>query len=220
MESKKRLVMPGLSAFFLTALPILTSSAIGFWMIQNESLIRSFGIVGWSIVCIVCALGCATALIPPTLLAFGFGYFLGWQAIVPLVLLNLTAIVVIYGIVQQLDRESLLRYLIRFPKVALFLNRVHANELRFVFFTKLSPVMPFALTNLVFSLMGLRFKNIIWGGFLGMIPRTILAVWVGKEAEQLSRLVENPNENWVNRLIIIGLVVISVLGIIRVIVKR
>lgn len=220
MKSRKRLLMPSLSAFFLTILPFLTSSAVGVWMVQNESFIRSFGVKEWVVVCVLCAIACAFALIPPTLLAFGFGYFLGLGGIVLLILLNLTAIALVYAIVSQLDRVSLLQYFSRFPRVALFLNRIHADEVRFVFFTKLSPVLPFALTNLVFSLMGLRFKNIILGGFLGMVPRTVLAVWVGMEAEQISKLIQNPNESWVSRIVIVVLVTVSVVGLLRFLIRK
>jgi len=220
MKPQKKLLMPSLSAFFLTILPFLTSSVVGIWMIQNEPLIKSFGIKEWSIVCIVCALACALALIPPTLLAFGFGYFLGWQAVIPLILLNLAAISIVYFIVNQLDKVSLLNYISHFPRVSTFLNRIHANEIRFVFFTKLSPVLPFALTNLIFSLMGIRFKNVILGGFLGMIPRTVLAVWVGKEAQEISRLIQNPNESLTSKIVIIILVILSVGGLLRILVKK
>ena len=79
---------------------------------------------------------------------------------------------------------------------------------------------PFALTNLVFSLMGIRFKNVILGGFLGMIPRTVLAVWVGKEAQQISRLIQNPNESLTSRIVIIVLVILSVGGLLRILVKK
>lgn len=212
--------MPSLSAFFLTILPFLTSSVIGVWMIQNEGLIKSFGIKEWTVVCLVCAIACALALIPPTLLAFGFGYFLGWKAVIPLILLNLTAISIVYSIVNQLNKVSLINYLSRFPRIASFLKRIHDDEIRFVFFTKLSPVLPFALTNLVFSLMGIRFKNVILGGFLGMIPRTVLAVWVGKEAQQISRLIQNPNESLTSRIVIIVLVILSVGGLLRILVKK
>lgn len=220
MKLQKQLLMPSLSAFFLTILPFLTSSVVGLWMIQNESFIKNFGIKEWGIVCILCVAACAFAFIPPTLLAFGFGYFLGWWAIIPLILLNLTAIALVNVIVSQLDRASLLQYLAQLPRVASFLRRIHGDELRFVFFTKLSPVLPFALTNLVFSLMDLKFRNIIFGGFLGMIPRTVLAVWVGKEAEHISHLIQNPNENVVSRIILLVLVIVSVVGLIRLSVRK
>ncbi len=211
--------MPSLSAFFLTILPFLTSSLVGAWIIQNENLIANFHIYEWVLVCIGCALACAVALIPPTLLAFGFGYFLGWKAIVPLVLLNLMAIGLVYIFVRQLDTDVLLEKVKQYPKVAKVLNRVHKDEFTFVFFTKLSPVLPFALTNLVFALMKVKFKNIMLGGFLGMIPRTVLAVWVGLEAQEIRQLIENPNQNATNKLWVIALVVVSVVGLLRLFVK-
>ncbi|AEI47859.1 TVP38/TMEM64 family protein [Runella slithyformis] len=220
MSTKKTPLLPSLSAFFLTILPFITSSILGAWIIQNETLIQNFNIGDWAIVCIVCALACALALIPPTLLAFAFGYFLGWWALGPLILLNLMAIALVYEITKRLDGETLLRYLSQFPRVNALLNRIQKDELSFVFFTKLSPVLPFALTNLVFSLLKIRFSNVILGGFLGMIPRTALAVWVGMEAKELRQLIENPNESSASRVVVIVLVIVSVVGLTRVLVKR
>lgn len=220
MSTKKAPLLPSLSAFFLTILPFITSSLLGAWIIRNEPFIENFSVGDWAMVCIVCALACALALIPPTLLAFAFGYFLGWWAVGPLILLNLTAIALVYEITKRLDGETLLRYLSQFPRVNALLNRIQKDELSFVFFTKLSPVVPFALTNLVFSLLKIRFANVILGGFLGMIPRTALAVWVGLEAKGLRQLIENPNESSVSRVVVIVLVIVSVIGITRVLVKR
>lgn len=219
MSTQKTPLLPSLSAFFLTVLPFITSSILGAWIIRNEALIERFNLQDWAIVCVVCALACALALIPPTLLAFAFGYFLGWWGLVPLILLNLAAIALVYEITKRLNGEVLLRYLSHFPRVVSMLNRIQKDELQFVFFTKLSPVVPFALTNLIFSLLKIRFSNVILGGFLGMIPRTALAVWVGLEAKGLRQLIENPNENITSRVVVIILVIVSVIGLTRVFVK-
>ena len=218
--SNKSPLLPSLSAFFLTVLPFITSSIVGAWIIGNEALLESFGVGEWAVVCIGCALACALALIPPTLLAFGFGYFLGWWALGPLILLNLTAIALVYGIAKRLNGEAMLQYLSHFPRASTLLNRIQKDELQFVFFTKLSPVVPFALTNLIFALLKIRFSNVILGGFLGMIPRTALAVWVGLQAKGLRQLIENPNENIVGRIVVIVLVVVSVVGLTRFLIKR
>ena len=53
-----------------------------------------------------------------------------------------------------------------------------------------------------------------------MIPRTVLAVWVGKEAEHISHLIQNPNENVVSRIILLVLVIVSVVGLIRLSVRK
>ncbi|WP_428653286.1 TVP38/TMEM64 family protein [Runella sp.] len=220
MSTQKKPLLPSLSAFFLTVFPFITSSFLGAWIIRNEALIDRFTLQDWAIVCVVSALACALALLPPALLAFAFGYFLGWWALGPLILLNMTAIAIIYWITKRLNGEALLQYLSHFPRAVSLLNRIQKNELQFVFFTKLSPAVPFALTNLIFSLLKIRFSNVILGGFLGMVPRTALTVWVGLEAKGLRQLIENPNESIVSRVVIIVLVIVSVIGLTRFFVKQ
>ena len=60
---------------------------------------------------------------------------------------------------------------------------------------------------------GARFKQILAGGTLGMIPRTILAVWAGKEAQDITYLLAHPNEGLWTKVVLITLIVISTLGI-------
>jgi hypothetical protein len=47
-----------------------------------------------------------------------------------------------------------------------------------------------------------------------------LAVWVGMEAKQISQLIQNPNENVVSRIILLVLVIVSVVGLIRLLVRK
>ena len=60
---------------------------------------------------------------------------------------------------------------------------------------------------------GARFKQVLTGGTLGMIPRTMLAVWAGKEAQDIRYLLEHPNEGLTTKIILIVLIVISTVGI-------
>ncbi|TAH11329.1 MAG: hypothetical protein EAZ14_06745, partial [Runella slithyformis] len=61
---------------------------------------------------------------------------------------------------------------------------------------------------------------VLLGGFCGMIPRTFLAVWVGKEAREIRQLLDNPNESIGSRVVIVVLVAFSVWGLFRVLSKR
>jgi uncharacterized membrane protein YdjX (TVP38/TMEM64 family) len=213
MKINKYLFMPSFSAFFLTILPLFTSSVLAAWLIQNETLVRNFAFSDWLWVCAVCTVGCAVALIPPTLLALMFGYFWGWMGFIPLLLINLTAISVVYWIANSFGSERLKTYLLQFPRVKAVIQQMERDERKFVFFTKLSPVLPFALTNLLFAFLQLRLRNVLLGGTLGMIPRTALAVWVGVEAQQIGALIQNPNGNWQNQAIIVSLTLLSVWGL-------
>ncbi len=204
----------------MTILPLLFSSYITYLAVTHESTLRSFTPVDWALITLLCCLTSTIALTPPTLLALVFGYFLGWQAILPLFVLNMVAILLVNLLVRWVDKNQLLGYLEQNPKVQSVLERVRRQELKFIFFTKLSPVLPFAVTNLVFALSGAKLKNILIGGFLGMVPRTVLAVITGSQAREIRTLLEHPNQaGWV-QISIIVLLLASFAGVISVFTRR
>ncbi|MCY1370615.1 SNARE associated Golgi protein [compost metagenome] len=141
------------------------------------------------------------------------GYFLGWTALPLLILINMLAIVLIYGLSRWLNLSWIENWLRNDPKRSTVLNRIKSEELKIIFFTKLSPLFPFAVTNLIFAASGAAFRNIVLGGFLGMIPRTVLAVYAGTQARGLQELVENPEGSSVSQWLISGLVLASLAGL-------
>lgn len=204
----------------MTILPLLFSSYITYYAVAHEATFRQFTGWAWALVTLLCCLTSTIALTPPTLLALVFGYFLGWSAIIPLFVLNMVAILLVNLLVRWVDQNRLLGYLEQNPKVQTVLERIRKQELKFIFFTKLSPVLPFAVTNLVFALSGARLKNILLGGFLGMVPRTVLAVATGSQAREIRTLLEHPNQaNWV-QIAIVVLLIASVAGLISVFTRR
>ncbi len=201
----------------MTIAPLLTSSFITYQVLVNEPVLAQFTAGQWAIITLVCVFTSALALTPPTFLALVFGYFLGWNALLPLFALNMAAILFVNVGVRWFDQDRLRHYLEQNPKVGQVLSRIQEQELRFIFFTKLSPVLPFAVTNLVFALSGAWLRNVLLGGFLGMVPRTALAVWAGSQARELRTLLNQPNAGGWTQWIIIVLVVVSVVGLWRVI---
>lgn len=147
------------------------------------------------------------------MLALIFGYFLGWQAILPLLIINLGGILFINLLVRWIDHDRFLKFLRQNPKAQSVLDRILHKELEVIFFAKLSPILPFGLTNLLFALSGAQLKNILLGGFLGMMPRTLLAIWSGHEAREIRTLLANPNQNTWTQIIVIALIVVSIAGL-------
>lgn len=204
----------------MTILPLLFSSYVTFYAIAHETTLQQFTGWQWALATAVCCLTSTVALTPPTLLALVFGYFLGWNALLPLFALNMVAILLVNGLVQRIDQNRLLNYVEQNPKVQSVLERIRRQELKFIFFTKLSPVLPFAVTNLVFALSGARLRTILLGGFLGMVPRTVLAVATGGQAREIRTLLENPNQaNWVQVAVVL-LLIASIAGLISIFTRR
>lgn len=135
-------------------------------------------------------------------------------------MMNMVAIFLVNSITKRIDGDKFINYLSDNKKVSSILENIRKEELKFIFFTKLSPVLPFALTNFVFALSGAKLKNILIGGFFGMIPRTLLAVWTGSQAKEIRKLLENPNEGNLQKILVILLLIVSVGGILYYILPR
>ncbi len=203
----------------MTLAPLLTSSFITYQVLVNEPVLAQFTTLQWAIITLVCVFTSALALTPPTFLALVFGYFLGWNSLLPLFALNMAAIVFVNVGVHWLDKDRLRHHLEQNPKVRQVLANIQQQELRFIFFTKLSPVLPFAVTNLVFALSGAQLRNVLLGGFLGMVPRTALAVWAGSQTRELRALLNQPNAVGWTQWAIAALVVVSVAGLWKILKK-
>jgi uncharacterized membrane protein YdjX (TVP38/TMEM64 family) len=197
----------------MTVAPLLFSSALTYYTVVNETRISGFTAWEWVAVTVGCCLTSAIALTPPTFLALVFGYFLGWQALAPLFALNMGAILLVNALIIKIDGQRVLNVITTNKSVTTVLENIRQRELAVIFFTKLSPVLPFAVTNLVFALSGAKLRNILLGGTLGMIPRTVLAVWTGSQAREIRTLLENPNEGSWTQITIIALILVSVVGL-------
>lgn len=213
-SSPKKLSLPVVISILLTLVPLVTTSIATAWAVSHETELRGWPFEWWVVATIILTLASSVALTPPTFLALVYGYFLGWTAVPLLFGLNLGAIAIIYAVATFLHASSIRHYLVQvYPQVNGLLRRFYQNELRLIFFAKLSPVLPFAITNLFFAMAGARFKQVIAGGTLGMIPRTLLAVWAGREARDIRYLLEHPNEGLATKIVLILLIIVSTVGI-------
>ncbi|GAB3707032.1 hypothetical protein GCM10027592_40800 [Spirosoma flavus] len=203
---------PAIAGIVLSITPVVFTSVLTYYSIVYENVIAQFTTWQWAGITLLCAITSA-GLTPPTMLALIFGYFLGWQAVLPMFVVNFGGILFINGLVRWLDHDSVLAFIQRNPKAQSVLDRILNNELEVIFFAKLSPILPFGLTNLLFALSGAKLKNILLGGFLGMTPRTILAIWTGHEAREIRTLLENPNQGSSTQIIVIALVIVSIAGL-------
>ena len=214
----QKITGPALAGVVLSVLPIVFTSVLTYYAILHEPYIQTLTSWQWAGLTVVCAITSA-GLTPPTILALIFGYFLGWQAILPLFVINFGGILFINLIVRWLDHDRFLRFLRRNPKAQAVLDRILDKELSVIFFAKLSPILPFGLTNLLFALSGAKLKNILLGGFLGMTPRTLLAIWSGREAREIRTLLNNPNQSIWGQVIVATLILVSIGGLWQVLKK-
>jgi uncharacterized membrane protein YdjX (TVP38/TMEM64 family) len=119
---------------------------------------------------------------------------------------------------KRLASENLLSTIERKPKLQA-IHRALLTEstwktLLIVTLIRLSPAMPFAVTNFLVSASGISFKIFLIGTILGMLPRTSAVVFVGSSLSELN--FSQPQELWVFVLGIVAtlmtIIVISVIS--------
>lgn len=208
-----------LSFLAFTLMPLFSTSVLSYFLVKNQDLIHSMGYLEWFLLSILLTISSSIALSPPTFLAVVFGYFLGFQALPFLLFINFGAISLVYLLYKYLDFRWVDSYLNHHQKVQNLLQNIRKDELKIIFFAKLSPVLPFALTNLTFAVSGASIRHIVLGGFMGMLPRTLLAIYTGSQAREISEIINNPTGDITAQLIVFGLVLVSVFGLIFVMKK-
>ena len=202
-----------LYTFFLGLVPLLVSSSVSYWVITHEQEIQYFTFQNWVIVFIIACFTMAFALTPTTFVALLSGYFLAWQAFIPVAITYWVASFLGFKTAQMIDGGRFLQILSEKPKVKQVLENLQKDEFNIILLARLSPVLPFAVTNVLFSFSGTKLRNFLTAGFLGMLPRTILSIWIGTQAQEIKKLIEHPSEGNLTQFLILGLIGGSIFGL-------
>jgi uncharacterized membrane protein YdjX (TVP38/TMEM64 family) len=75
------------------------------------------------------------------------------------------------------------------PKFRAIDQAVAENGFKIVLLTRLSPVFPYTPLNYAFGLTKVRFRDYLVASWLGMLPGTVLYVYLGSTARELADLI-------------------------------
>lgn len=165
---------------------------------------------------LIATLAMGSALMPTTLIAILSGFLFGWISFPALVLAYSLASILGYKLGTALDENSLDILLIKYPKTKKLLLDKEDKMNELIFFLRLSPVIPFALSNLLLALIRANLKKVVGVGLLGMLPRTTMAFVTGYMAHSLVQAVSD-NTSIYQIAGIIALFLISIWGLYRVV---
>lgn len=194
-------------------MPLSFSSGLSLLVFDNLSRIENFNLVEWATVYAIISLTMTLALTPTTVIALVSGYFLGIYAVIPVVISYSLASIAGFYLSKPLGSNFQDVIHSSYPKIDSFIHRMSdKSPVSFVFFSRISPILPFAVMNIVLPFIGIRFKPFFWGGMIGMLPRTLLAIITGKLAKDLFSIVQNPSSEIYMQVGFGVLLVASVLG--------
>ena len=93
------------------------------------------------------------------------------------------------------------------PKFRALDQAVADQGFKIVFLTRLSPAFPFNLLNYTYGLTKVRFRDYVIASWIGMLPGTIMYVYLGRAAGNLAQVIGGQTEDNVGKqvLFVVGL---------------
>lgn len=203
---------------WMALVPLTVSSVISFYAINYEPFVRSFESPTWLLLLLASCFTMGFALTPTTFIALLSGFFLGWEAAPYVVLAYTAASLIGYHLTHFIDNGTFLQTIKQLPgkkssQIEQFFKGLQGNQFGIIVMARISPVLPFAIMNVVLPVAGVNLKNFLIAGTLGMLPRTLFFIWVGSQAQELKTLIEEGNTDITSQLVFAILLAISLIGL-------
>jgi len=212
MPFSRKMIIEFLYLVWMGALPLISSSVLGYYAISNPDFFQSLQgidlLVFWFLAIFIMGL----AFSPTTFFALFTGYIWGLHGIIPLIIAYSIASLLGFFVAKLLKGDAILSFIKSKFKTASFLDHVQSNSFSWVFLARLSPVFPFAITNAIMAFLGVSAQKFFIAGTLGMLPRTLLAVWTGMQVKSIENLWNNPTIAHWQDFVSLALLVLSGAG--------
>lgn len=171
---------------WFTAGPLLLGSLATAHLVQHGAA----ALPAWPLLALasVCLLG--LGLLPTTLVALLGGYLAGMPSLAFTVGTYLPAAMLGYVIGKAVRPPGLVAWLERRPKFEQVRQRLTRGGWQTVFWFRLSPALPFGISNLVLAWAGISLRALLVGSLPGMLPRTALATYAGMQAHSLQQALQ------------------------------
>lgn len=192
-------------AFVTAFLPMIGSAMLlsvayplGYWLRENWEVGSGLFLLG------VVAF-CGLALLPTNVLGILSGWSFGFEfGILVLASGIVCAATMSFLIHSRIVGNKLPELFSKHPRAQAVYNSLVRHDNRrttlIIFLLRLSPAMPFALTNFLMASARVPVKSFVLGTFFGMLPRSSAVVFVGAGLSELS--FTDPQETW---LIVFGI---------------
>ena len=131
----------------------------------------------------------AVLFVPGSLLTLGAGFVFGLAKGTVIVSLGSTAgAAAAFIVARSLAHNWVARRMASRPNLAAIGRAVETEGFKIVLLARLSPVLPFNLLNYAFGLTAMPFRKYVLASWIGMLPGTVMYVYLGSAAKSLATL--------------------------------
>jgi uncharacterized membrane protein YdjX (TVP38/TMEM64 family) len=158
------------------------------WTADLFGWLREAGLLGVLVYAAVFTVA-AICLVPGSIMTVGAGvaYGLVWGTIVASTASALAATAA-FLVARTIARRRVARWARSDARLAALDAAIADHGLKLVILVRLSPLVPFNVLNYALGVTRVRLRDYALGSFLGMLPVTVLYVYVGSLAGQLASL--------------------------------
>ena len=149
------------------------------WLRNFNDWVGQMGVVGIFIFIIVYAV--ATVLLAPgSVLTIGAGFAFGlWKGFVAVSAGSTLGAALAFLVARFIARDKIEAIAQRNEKFRRIDNAIGKQGAKLILLLRLSPVIPFNLSNYFYGLTGVRFWPYVLASWIGMMPGTFLYVYIG-----------------------------------------
>jgi uncharacterized membrane protein YdjX (TVP38/TMEM64 family) len=191
---------------WVSIVPLLGSLLLSIQYQQLEQLTVT-GVWEQVLLTLTLALLVGLAFLPTTFTALASGFFWGWSVFPHLVIAYLLANVLGYSLGKWLNADFRTILYARQPSLKKEIEKRIEHPAGLVFFVRISPMIPFAISNFLFASLGIPLSKIIRFGLPGMLPRTLLAFASGRTASSFldaQSSLKDPHDWLILGLLLVG----------------
>jgi uncharacterized membrane protein YdjX (TVP38/TMEM64 family) len=131
------------------------------------------------------------AILPTTFTALLSGFVLGWMGLFDILVAYTIANVIGYSLGKAINADFLEVLTLKSPNLQSEINQRKGNLGKLIFFIRISPIIPFAISNFLFASLQIPLRKVLLYGVPGMLPRTALAFLAGILANDFLNAREN-----------------------------
>lgn len=185
---KRALRAVGLAALAGAGALAVATLPLGDWALFIVNWVRGAGLAG-VLVFVLCYVVAAVFLLPGSVLTLGAGFVygpvLGTLVVSPVSVLAAT---VAFLLARSVARAWVSRRVERDARFAAIDAAVADSGFKILLLLRLSPVLPFNVLNYALGLTRVRLRDYVLGSWLGMLPGTVLYVYLGSLITSASQL--------------------------------
>lgn len=160
------------------------------WLTEFQEWTASLGIWGLVLIAVVYVPACVL-FIPGSILTFGAGLTYGViPATIAVSLGSTTGAALAFLLGRTIARKWIEEKISRYPRFRALDQAIGVEGFKIVLLLRLSPAFPFNLLNYALGLTSVPFRTYLLASWIGMLPGTLLYVYLGSVARQAVELTD------------------------------